>query len=190
MSEEFFGPTFEEAEESMVLPEGTYTFLVEEATGQKGKNPDKALTEAGGNEDVYNYRLNLKLRVVKAPPTAQKYTNRVIFGRFPLLGQMSWQVRRLAQQAALDYIQSKFDVKHPDYDPAQRPKFSSSGDETWLKICAFYCTGSLTDDTGRTYESSSGGLAGKHVEIVIGKPKKNEQTKELETGFMSPVKVA
>jgi len=188
MTEEFFGPTFEEAEESLVLPEGTYTFLVEEGKGAKGKNPDKALTEAGDGSDVYNYRLALKLRVVKAPATAQKCTNRVTFGRFPLLGQMSWQVRRLAQQAALDYIQSKFDVKHPDYDPAQRPKFSSSDDETWLKICEFYCTGSLTDDTGKTFESPSGGLVGKHVEISVGKPKINEQTKELDSGFMSPMK--
>lgn len=182
MSEEVFGPTFEEASDSAAIPAVQSCY----ATVTDGEFH----TVTGERKDgtpYTNYSIQLELTIKgHANPTYDGWKSLVWLS---MTGRNAWRLQRMASQCSLDYIQSQFDTSHPDYvGDEERPVFTSGGKEVWDRVCNFYLGGTLLDDNEREYVSDVGGLLNKTVEISIGKPRKDKDGIDR-TGNITPVKI-
>jgi len=193
MSENLNGPTFEEAEEGMAIPECKDCYVsVESGKPHKAKNPKMdaqgvPLTDPTTGQPIHSRMLFLTLKI--SGHNVPKYdgrTERVYWG---LDGKFSFTVRNAMSQAGLDDIQKLFDRKHVEYvGDENRPVFNTPDDEMWERILNFYLTGDLTDDNDVVYDCTSGGLIGKTLHIRIAKPGKDKTTNIEQTGIITVLK--
>ena len=179
MSEEFYGPTFEEAEESIVFPMGEYIINVEGWDFKSTKNP--------AEDGSYGYAITPHLKVLSAPD--DKFTGKVLRPWWAFSGWSCFVIPRACQQAGLDDIDKIYNVKHPDYKPeAERPVFTGSEEDNYKKVATHYMTGEMTDDNGKVWKCEDGGLEGQRLKVNVGKPN-TKDPKAPKTGNVIPAKI-
>jgi len=159
--EKLHGPAYENVQESNIVPAGRCDVLV--AAGEA------EVTERG-------YRIALTMEI-KSHSAGDEYKNRLLWPYLPFSGEAfkrgGANTQRAMAQAGLDYISSLFDRTHPDWDEAaEKPQLDFSTDNGWLKMMKFYLTGALTDDAGKEFICSNGGLLNKSLQVKVGKPRK------------------
>ena len=173
---EFYGPTFGDAEENTVFPQGDYVVIVEGGGLKKTKNP---------NEDgSFGYAITPKLRILSAPD--DKFINKFLTPWWSFAGWSCFIIPRACHQAGLDEIDSYYNEKHPNYKgEAERPVFLGSEEESYTKVAAHYMTGEMVDDKGREFKCPDGGLLGQTLRVKVGKPNK-KNPKDPKTGNITP----
>ena len=178
MTDEFYGPTFEDAEESVVFPMGPYVIVVDDWSFKKTKQADE--------EGNIRYAITPKLKILAAPD--DKYLQRAIQPWWPFQGWNCFVIPRACKQAGLDEIDRYYNVKHPDYaGKDERPCLKGSEEENYAKVAAHYMTGEMTDDNGREFKCPDGGLLGQKLRIEIGKPNTKDPANP-KTGNVTPSK--
>lgn len=186
LNPELIGPTYEEAEDSNVIPQGPYTLLIEKGGYQKSANPSVKMTEAAG-VDVYTHMLRLETKIVHSGDP--KYTNWRVTTLVHFNGPMCFRLKQIAEQVGLNGVQDVFDKNRETYlGDELRPVFTCPEEEAWERIAGFYMNGEMVDDNGVEFTCESGGLLGKSLQVTIDEPKKLPNG-NIVTGDVKPVKV-
>jgi len=156
-----------------------------------------------GKEPMSNGQLKrgVKLWMEIITHENERFKGYKLFPAYPVTenvdGKQPWwgtvQLYKYMRQCGLDYILKYVDESHPDYQSAavDAPQLDcvSNPEKGYEKLVKFYLTGTLVDDTGKTFTSPNGGLVNKLVKVSIGSPTKNKETGIEDTGMVKPLTI-